>query len=99
MRHRKNNFLVLMMTLVLLVTGLTISAGQKASITPGSNQIAAQHMLVSLTGIRVEVRAAEAWVINGQEQPQIPFWYTLCEAVKAFMIGDKSPDSCGDSIS
>ena len=40
------------------------------------------------------VPAAHAWVINGQEQPLIPFWYTLCEAVKAYMIGDGSPDSC-----
>lgn len=30
---------------------------------------------------------AQAWTINGSEQPNIPFWYTLKEAVCAYLFG------------
>ena len=33
----------------------------------------------------VVATAAQAWTINGTEQQNIPFWYSLKEAVCAYM--------------
>lgn len=37
-------------------------------------------------------QGAQAWTINGSEQPQIPFWYTLKEAVCAYLFNAQGCD-------
>ncbi len=38
---------------------------------------------------------AHAWTINGQDRPDIPFWYTLKEAVCAALWGTQGCEDAG----